>query len=159
MGMKSKSAHFGSGAGGPSTKTGKSPIKINGDNSCKSKQKIFDKTGHVTFNSISSRREFFLGKSVGRLEHELNKNGYETTRRASTHRGSKATFIVTLNSTQERNITQIQVSPGSKRHGNVPYVKISTSDIGKIKIVASDSKSYKTDSKENAKILFRRKRQ
>lgn len=114
MGMKSKSAHFGRGAGGPSTKTGKSPIKINEDYSCKSKQKIFDKTGHVTFNSISSRREFFLGKSVGRLEHELNKNGYETIRRASTHRGSKAKFIVTLNSAKERNITQIQVSPGRK---------------------------------------------
>ena len=72
MGMKSKSAHLGNGAGGPSIKTGKSPIKIKGDHNYKSKQKIFDETGHVTFNSISSRREFFLGKSVARLEHELN---------------------------------------------------------------------------------------
>lgn len=156
--MKSKSAHFGTGAGGPSIKTGKIPIKTNEDHSRKIKQKIFDKTGHVTLYSIASRREFFLGKSVARLEHELNKHGYETTRRASTHRGSRAKFIVTLNSTKERNVTQIQVSPGSKRHGNVPYVKISTSDIGRIKIVASDSKSYKTDGKENATILFRRKR-
>ena len=44
MGMKSKSAHFGSGAGGPSIKIGKSPIKTKGDHSYKSKQKIFDKT-------------------------------------------------------------------------------------------------------------------
>ena len=66
MGMKSKSAHFGSGAGGPSTKLGKSPVKNKGDKSCKIKQKIFDERGHVTFNSISSRREFFLGKSVAR---------------------------------------------------------------------------------------------
>ena len=44
MGMKSKSGHFaGSGAGGPSIKAGKSPIKIKGDNSYKNKQKIFDK--------------------------------------------------------------------------------------------------------------------
>ena len=50
---------------------------------------------------------------------------------------------MTLNLTKERNITQIQVSTGSKRHGNVPYVRI--------KIVASDSKSYKTNGKENAK--------
>ena len=158
MGMKSKSAHFGSGAGGPSAKFGKSPARIKEAISSKNKKKIFDKTGRVTFNSISARREFFLGKSVARLEHELKKHGYETTRRASTHRGSKAKFIVTLNSTKERNVTQLQVSPGSKRHGNVPYVKISTSDIGRIKIVASDSKSYKTDGKENAKILFRRKK-
>ena len=41
---------------------------------------------------------------------------------------------------------------------DLPYVKISTSDIGRIKIVNSDSKSYKTDGKEKAKILFRRKR-
>lgn len=55
MGMKSKSTHFGSGAGGQSIKTDKSPIKTKGDHSYKGKQKIFDKTGHVTFNSISSR--------------------------------------------------------------------------------------------------------
>ena len=153
MGMKSKSGHFpsGNGAGGQSKRTGKSPIKSQG------KKPIFDEKGHVTFNSIAARREFFLGKSVARLEHELNKNGYETDRRPSTHKGSRAKFIVTLNSSKDRNISQIQVSPGSKRHGNVPYVKISTSDAGKIKIIGSDSKSYKTDGKENSKLLFRRK--
>ena len=41
-------------------------------------------------------------------------------------------------------------------HGGMPYVKISTSDIGKIKIVGSDLKSYKSDGNEKAKILFRR---
>ena len=158
MGMKSKSPHFGSGAGGPSTKTGKSPLSVKTGVSHKNKQPIFDENGGVTFNRISARREFFLGKSVARLEFELNKRGYETTRRASKHRGSKAKFIITLNSSKERNITQIQVSPGSKRHGNVPYVKISTNNIGKIKIVGSDSKSYQTDGKETAKILFRRKK-
>lgn len=47
---------------------------------------------------------------------------------------------------------------GSKRHGNVPYVKISTSDYGKIKIIAASEKEYKTDGKETANILFRRKK-
>ena len=154
MGMKSKSAHFGGGsAGGSSKRAGKSPALIGGG-----KQPIFDKSGHVTFNSISARREFFLGKSVARLEHELNKHGYETTRRPSRYRGSKAKFIVTLNSSKERNITQLQISPGSKRHGGVAYVKVSTSDIGRIKIVCGNSRSYKTDGKETAKILFRRKK-
>lgn len=156
MGMKAKSNHFRNNSGGTLTKLYNNQHKNKGEALYKNKQKIFDRTGHVTFNSISARREFFIGKSVARLEHELNKNGYKTIRRASIHRGSKAKFIITSNSTKERNVTQIQVSSGSKRHGNVPYVKISTSDIGRIKIVAADSKKYKTDGKENAKILFRR---
>ena len=152
MGMKASSKHFGSGAGGASRKTGSGPKES------KNKAPIFDKHGHVTFNSISARREFFLGKSAARLEHELNKHGYETTRRPSSHKGSKAKFIVTLNSSKSRNVSQIQVSSGSKRHGNIPYVKISTTNIGKIKVVAGDPRSYKTDGKETAKILFRRKK-
>ena len=153
MGMKSKSGHFGgAGAGGPSKKIGNGKIKVS------VKAPIFYKNCHVTFNSISARREFFLRKSAARLEHELHKHGYETERKPSTHKGSRAKFIITLNPSKDRNISQIQVSSGSKRHGNVPYVKISTYDIGKIKIIGSDSKSYKTDGNEKAKILFRRKK-
>ena len=161
MGMKSKSAHFiNSNAGGPSFKKGHGPnnLELESDKKIKNKKPIFDDKGHVTFNSISARREFFLGKSVARLEHELNKRGYETERRPSVHKGSKAKFIITLNPSKDRNISQIQVSPGSKRHGSVPYVKISTSDIGKIKIVGSNPKSYKSDGNEKAKILFWRKK-
>lgn len=122
------------------------------------KAPIFSKTGHVTMESISNRAEFFLGKSVARLDHELKKRGYETVRRPSTRSTSKAKIIMTLNSSKERNISQIQVSPGSKRHGNVPYVKISTTDIGKIKIINSHESDYKTDGREKAKLIFRRKR-
>ena len=124
----------------------------------KRKKPVFDEKGHVTLKSISDRAEFFLGKSVARLEHELHKHGYETDRRPSTHSKSKAKIIVTLNGNKDRNISQIQVSPGSKRHGNVPYVKISTTDIGKIKIIGASEAEYKTDGSESAKILFRRKR-
>lgn len=159
MGMKSKSAHFfGNHAGGLSLKISISPYgNINGKIK-KMKKPIFGKNGHVTFNSISARREFFLGKSIARLEHELHKNGYKTRRRPSTHKGSNAKIIITLNPSKDRNISQIQVSQGSKRHGNVPYVKISTLDIGKIKIIGSDSKCYKTDGNEKSRLLFRRKK-
>lgn len=122
----------------------------------KEKKTIFDDKGHVTVESICQRAEFFLGKSVARLERELNKHGYETRRRASTHSSSRAKIIVTTNANKDRNIRQIQVSPGSRRHGNVPYVKISTSDIGKIKIIGSGPADYKTDGKENALLIFRR---
>ena len=123
----------------------------------KIKKPIFDNTGHVTLESISERREFFLGKSIARIEHELHKYGYITERRKSNSPGSKAKITIVINSSKERNIAQIQVSPGSKRHGDVPYVKISTKDIGIIKIIGSDSSKYKTDGKEKAKLLFRRK--
>lgn len=124
----------------------------------KKKKPIFSKTGHVTLESIKARAEFFLGKSVARLEHELHKHGYETRRRPSIHSTSKAKIIVTLNGTKERNISQIQVSPGSKRHGDVPYVKISTTDYGRIKIINSDPADYKSDGREKAELIFRRKR-
>ena len=124
----------------------------------KKKEPIFDKTGHVTLKSISAKREFFLGKSVAKIENVLHKKGYETKRRPSTRSTSHAKIIVTLNPSKERNIQQVQVSPGSKRHGNVPYVKISTSDEGKIKIIGSSKGKYKSDGKETAKLLFRRKK-
>lgn len=120
------------------------------------KAPIFNEKGHVTLASIKARAEFFLGKSVARLEHELHRHGYETKRRPSTHSTSKAKIIVTLNGNIDRNISQIQVSPGSKRHGNVPYVKISTTDYGKIKIINALSSEYKSDGKETAELIFRR---
>ncbi|MCR4888633.1 MAG: hypothetical protein K5979_05560 [Ruminococcus sp.] len=122
------------------------------------RQPIFSKTGHVTLDSISARREFFLGKSVSKIEKELHKHGYQTRVRGSIHANSKARIIVVTNSTKERNISQVQVSPKSKRHGDVPYVKISTTDYGRIKIIGTDPEHYKTDNKEKAKLLFRRKR-
>ena len=124
----------------------------------KKKEPIFSDKGHVTVKSISDRAEFFLGKSVARLEHELQKHGYETQRRPSKHSTSKAKIIMTLNGNRDLNISQIQVSPGSKRHGNVPYVKISTTDVGKIKIIGASPSEYVSDSRETAKLIFRRKR-
>lgn len=120
------------------------------------KQPIFSRSGHVTFESISKRAEFFLGKSVARIEHEMHKYGYKTARRASKHSTSKAKIIMTLNPSKDRNISQVQISPGSKRHGNVQYVKISTLDVGRIKIINASRSEYKTSGNENAKLIFRR---
>ncbi len=122
------------------------------------RQPIFSKSGHVTLDSISARREFFLGKPVSKIEKELHRHGYQTRVRGSIHATSKARIIVVTNATKERNISQVQVSPKSKRHGDVPYVKISTTDCGRIKIIGTDPEHYKTDGKEKAILLFRRKR-
>jgi len=88
----------------------------------------------------------------------LKAEGYETTIRKSKHKTSKAQIIVTTNPSKERNITQVQVSPGSPRHGNIPYVKISTTNMGIVKIVDGKKADYKTDGKETAKIYFRRRK-
>lgn len=125
----------------------------------KKKASIFDDKGHVTIDSIKARAEFFLGKSVARLEHELHKHGYETKRRPSKHSTSRARIIMTINGNKDRNISQIQVSPGSKRHGDVPYVKISTTDCGKIKIIDASPSEYKSDGRETAELIFRRKKE
>ena len=53
-----------------------------------------------------------------------------------------------------KNISQVQVSPGGGRHGELPYVKISTTDQGKIKIVDGLEELYKTDGEETATIIF-----
>ena len=110
----------------------------------------------ITRESISAHREKFLGKTVGQIDKMLRQRGYQTTIRKSIHSTSKAKVIVIGNSSATRNITQVQVSPGSKRHGGVPYVKISTTDIGIQKIIDGTPAQYKTDGKENATLLFRR---
>ncbi len=69
---------------------------------------------------------------------------------------SKAKKLIIKNASKEKNIATILVSPGSKRHGNISYVKISTNDSGVFKVV-SDEKKYKTDGKETAKIYFARR--
>ena len=53
-----------------------------------------------------------------------------------------------------KNISQVQVSPGGGRHGSDPYVKISTTDKGIIKVVEGSKHTYKTDGMEKATIIF-----
>ena len=119
--------------------------------------KAISPKGHVTEKSISDHREYFLGKSASKLEKILKKVGYKTQIRPSKHANSTARIIVTANHSAEKNISQMQISKGSKRHGNVPYVKISTVDKGIFKIIDGSRSSYKTDGNEKAKLLFRRK--
>lgn len=42
----------------------------------RNKLPIFDCNGHVTKDSISARAEFFLGKSVSKIENVLTRHGY-----------------------------------------------------------------------------------
>ncbi len=114
------------------------------------------KGARVTEHSISKYRERFMGKTVKQIEHMLQKHGYVTSIRKSKYSTSRAKVIVIGNTGADRNITQVQVSPGSKRHGDVPYVKISTNDIGIHKIIDATASEYKSDGTEKAKLWFRR---
>ena len=119
---------------------------------------LFD-NGHVTYEGIKAHREEFMGKSVEQIAELLRKNGYEFNVRPSNrqNKGSTAVIIEITNPSKERNIDQIQISPdGSKHHGKIPYVKISTSNEGLIKVIDGTPKAYKTDGKEKARLIFRR---
>ena len=115
--------------------------------------------GHVTYEGIAAHREEFMGKSVDQIAELLRQNGYEFNIRPSNrqNKGSTAMIIEITNPSKERNIDQIQISPdGSKHHGKIPYVKISTSNEGLIKVIDGTLKAYKTDGKEKARLIFRR---
>mgnify|MGYP007101910449 CR=1 FL=1 len=116
---------------------------------------LFD-NGHVTYEGIKAHREEFMGKSVEQIAELLRQNGYEFNIRPSKHKDSTAQIIEITNSTKERNIKQVQVSPdGSSRHGNVPYVKIST-DKKRIKVIDGKPEDYKNGENEKAVRIFRR---
>ncbi len=119
--------------------------------------KAFEKGGHVSRNSITAHAEYFLGKSARKLAKALQQQGYKTHIEHSIHVKSKAKKVVIENNSKTKNITFVLVSPGSKRHGETAYVRISTHDIGKYKIVADKSK-YKSDGKERAIIIFARRK-
>ena len=119
--------------------------------------KVFDAGGRITEKTFSVHGSFFLGKSVKRIQKELSKQGYITHVEKSRHANSKAKRIIVENNSLVKNITVIQVSPGSRRHGDTAYVKVSTSDSGIMKIV-SDATKYRTDGKEKAKIFFARRK-
>ncbi len=119
--------------------------------------KVFEVGGHISDDSFAGHREFFLGKTAKRIEKELNQQGYKTHIEHSTHVKSKARKIVVENSGKTKNVTSVQVSPGSRRHGDTPYVKVSTNDAGKFKVV-SDKDKYKSDGHETAKVFFARRK-
>ncbi|MCM3381552.1 LXG domain-containing protein [Shouchella rhizosphaerae] len=110
--------------------------------------------GKVTVDAIKSNPTAFKGKSTDEVARMLKNEGYDVTVKDSTKSSSGAKIIKINNTGGDRNITQVQVSPGGGRHGGSPYVKISTNDQGIIKVVDGAESAYKTDGKETATIIF-----
>lgn len=84
----------------------------------------------------------------------LKNEGYDVVIQKSTRSSSGAEIIKISNHGNGRNITQVQVSPGGGRHGADPYIKISTSDQGRIKIIDGIESTYKTDGMEKTTNIF-----
>ncbi|MCF2945454.1 hypothetical protein, partial [Paenibacillus tarimensis] len=110
--------------------------------------------GRATVDTIKSNPIAFKGKSADEIAQMLRNEGYDVTVQDSTKSSSGAKIIKINNTGDNRNITQVQVSPGGGRHGGSPYVKISTNDQGIIKVVDGAESAYKTDGKETATIIF-----
>ena len=112
------------------------------------------KNGKVSIDDLKANPSVFSGKSVDEIAQALTDAGYDVTVKTSTRSRSGAQIIKINNPGGGKNISQVQVSPGGGRHGSNPYVKISTTDQGIIKIVNGSESIYKTDGKETATIIF-----
>lgn len=117
---------------------------------------LFD-NGHITLKGVKAHREEFMGKSVEQIAEMLKQNGYEVKIRDSNRksRGSKAQIIEITNTSKNRNITQVQVSPKENIHG-LPYVKISVQNQRKIKVIDGKEENYKNGKDEKSHLIFRR---
>lgn len=114
--------------------------------------KLFS-NGKLDVNNVESLKQTFKGKTTNEIVDILRSEGYDVTIKNSTRSTSGAQIITINNKGEGRNITQVQVSPGGGRHGESPYVKIST-DSGKIKVIDGPQSTYKTDGTEKAINIF-----
>ena len=112
------------------------------------------KNGKVSIDDLKSNPSVFSGKSADEIAQVLRGVGYDVTIQKSAKSKSGAQIIKINNPGGGKNISQVQVSPGGGRHGESPYVKISTTDQGRIKIIDGSESLYKSDGKETATIIF-----
>lgn len=110
----------------------------------------------IDVETVDSNKGFFKGKSETDLGNVMGRHGYKTHAEISTRSrsGARKTVVENVASKEGRNIKQIQVSPGGGRHGELPYIKISTVNVGKIKIVFGSKEMYKPEGEKNVTVLF-----
>lgn len=118
--------------------------------------KSIDFSKKVRVQDFIDNPTIFKGKSAKEIAQMLQESGYEVEVVVSKRSRSGAQIIKIKNTSEVegRNISQVQVSPGGGRHGENPYVKISTTDEGRIKIIDGSQSNYKTDGDEKSIIIF-----
>ncbi len=110
--------------------------------------------GYANAGTIAANVSVFKNRSESEIESYLKSVGYDTHLQEANHSKSGAKIIRIQNTSGNMNISQVQISPGGGRHGINPYIKISTTTQGIIKIVFGDPNTYKTDGKETAILIF-----
>jgi len=116
--------------------------------------KVFD-NGKLNIEAVKRNPDVFRGKTADDIANMLKSEGYDVTMRISSKSSTNAEIIIINNHSSIRSITQVQISPGGGRHGQLPYIKISTSDQGIIKII-DGPKSLYIDQAEKATLIFTR---
>ena len=114
----------------------------------------FTENGTLTADSLHKNASVFVGNTVETYIEALELIGYIVETNNSKKSRSGAKIIKIKNESKNKNISQLQVPPGGGRHGSSPYVKISTNDIGKYKIVDGSITDYKQNADETAEIIF-----
>ncbi|KAJ50912.1 hypothetical protein BD780_000912 [Clostridium tetanomorphum] len=109
---------------------------------------------NVKVKDFIDNPKIFKGKSAKEIAQMLEESGYEVEVVASKRSRSGAQIIKIKNSGEGKNISQVQVSSGGGRHGENPYVKVSTTDEGRIKIIDGPESTYKTNGDEKSTIIF-----
>jgi filamentous hemagglutinin len=110
--------------------------------------------GKISVESIKTNPQAFSGKNAQEIADMLTDAGFDVTVNTSTRSSSGAQIIKIQNPGDGRNISQVQVSPGGGRHGSNPYIKISTTDQGIIKIIDGPESLYKSDGLETSTNIF-----
>ncbi len=117
---------------------------------------VFNK--NITVDSIKKNTGAFKGKTADEIAESMRKSGYDVVVEESSKSQTGAMIIKVKNASEKegRNISQVQVSPGGGRHGDLPYTKISTTsaDVGKIKIVYGEESLYISNGEKNVTVVF-----
>ena len=111
--------------------------------------------GKIKLDRIQSHPDFLKEVTPNQWVKVLKEMGYEGVSKCNAaHSTSGAILIKIERQGNGHNINQIQFSPGGGRHGDSPYIKISTTDQGKIKIVFGKESDYRHEGNERATIIF-----
>ena len=112
-------------------------------------------SGRIQLNKIKTNPKCLEKVTPKQWKRILAELGYEDVSVAkSTQSSSGATIVKIGKQGRGNNINQVQISPGGGRHGERPYIKISTTDQGKTKVVFGKKSEYRHEGNERATIIF-----
>lgn len=117
-------------------------------------KRLFD-NGKIQMKRVKTNPKSLRNVTPNQWIKILNDLGYKEVSKFKSTQSSSGAMIVKIGKQGiGNNINQIQISPGGGRHGEAPYIKISTTDQGKIKVVFGKQSDYKHEGNERATIIF-----